>query len=141
MSQLDIMDYDDSEEEEVEEESITLKDLDFEESTVEESAMEESAMEEDDEEEDISPIPSYFHMADPDLDRKEQNMELMLLRKQTRNDKTFSYVPKPREPLPTNPLPRWRLLKLDDKLPSIPGPKGTFVNTRNQVSKPVTFSY
>ncbi len=67
-----------------------------------------------------------------------QYRELMLLAKPNVVSRVRDRVPKPRNALPTNPLPLWHLLGLDRKIPSVPAPEGTFVNTRTGISQGVT---
>ena len=74
-----------------------------------------------------------------DAKRQNQYRELLLLSRPNRITKAFSRVPKPKEALPTNPLPLWHLLSLDHKVPSVPAPDGHFVITREYISRGVSF--
>lgn len=79
-----------------------------------------------------------FHLPEPDPQRKEQDLEVLIMHRETPNDRRYLFVPKPREVLPTNPLPQWQALPLDRKIPMVPAPRGTFINARAGISTPVS---
>lgn len=69
--------------------------------------------------------------------RKAQNLDLLSLKRS--ESPVQRAVPKPRNPLPPNPLPKWANLPLQQKLPVVPAPPGKFPASVGKLGDSVIF--
>jgi len=71
--------------------------------------------------------------------RQLQDLDLKCTKRETNIDHIATFVPRPANPLPYNPLPKWVDLPLDHKLPIVPCPPGMFHLSRNTIGDSVRY--